>query len=203
MKRKTFICIFLALVILPTSLFAAPRFVGYEKGSYKISIRIPFDLPVAYWLQGDNTLTNHWSIWDEIGYKNNVEFGIEIGYEYFMNSKLSLGGLVGYHFSYMRSNSLISRVPFTFRLSYYPYSSKNFDIPIILGIGGAYENTKGYSMATMYLALETGFSWYWNDNWGVGIRTGLHLVPEFLSGHSDQTNLTFFVPIVAEVTFRR
>lgn len=204
MKRKILTCIFLFVVILPSSLFAARRFAGYEKGSYKISIRIPFELPVAYWVKGNETTgLNNWYVWNQIGYNNNIEFGIEIGYEYFMNSKLSLGGLIGYHFSYMRSNSLISRVPFAFRMSYYPYTDNNFDIPIILGVGGAYENTKGYSMVTMHLSLETGFSWYWNDNWGVGLRTGLHLIPEFLSGRPDQTNLTFFIPIVAEVTFRR
>lgn len=193
------------LVLVPISLFAARRFEGYESGNYKISIRIPFELPVGYFAEkgfGDNNST-HWAGWGDIGYKNNLEYALEIEYEHFMNDFLSLGGRLGYHFAYMRSDKIVSRVPFIFNVGFYPFHTSNLEIPIMLGVGGSYLNARGYSMATMFLSVETGLSWYWSDNWGIGIRTGVHMIPEFKAGSNADSSMTFFVPITAQITFRR
>lgn len=202
---KKFILVSLILITIPLSLFAARRFEGYESGNYKISIRIPFELPVGYWVRngfGQNENT-HWAGWGDIGYKNNLEFALEIDYDHFMNNYLSLGGRLGYHFAYARNDKIISRVPFLFNVGFYPFQTSNLEIPIKLGIGGAYLNSRGYSMATMYLSVETGLSFYWNDNWGIGVRSGVHMVPEFKSGSNSNASVTFFVPIALELTFRR
>ena len=202
---KKFIIVFLILMlIIPSSLFAAKRFEGYESGNYKISIRIPFELPVAYYNQnGFDDPLSHWATWSELGYKNNLEFALEIDYEHFMTEKISIGGRLGYHFAYTRGDKIISRVPLLFNVGFYPYSTANIEVPVTLGVGLAYMNLRGYSMATMFLAAETGFSWYWSDNWGIGLRTGFHIVPEVKSGANANNSVTFFVPITAQLTFRR
>lgn len=204
MRKSYLVALILVLVFLPSNLFARRTFQGYEEGNYKISLRLPFNLPVMYYRQGelDEGKNNHWAFWDEIGYQNNLEYALEVGYDYFLNSSISVGGLLGYHFAYDRSSALISRVPFLFRFGYYPLQGQ-FEVPIILGVGGAYMNVKGYSSASLYLSFETGFSWFWNDNWGIGVRTGMHFVPEFKAGRMEDTNVTFFVPIALEVNFRR
>lgn len=206
-KMKKFRCVIIIaslFFLVPCSLFARRSFTGYDEGNYKISLRLPFNLPVAYYRQGelDEGKNNHWAVWDEIGYKNHLEYALEVGYDYFINSSISLGGLVGYHFAYTRSGDLLSRVPFLFRFGYYPLQGQ-FEVPIILGVGGAYMNLKGYSTASIYLSIETGFSWFWSDNWGIGVRTGMHFIPEFKAGRKEDTNVTFFVPIALEINFRR
>lgn len=203
-KFKCVIGLLVLFTLFPTSLFARRNFTGYDEGNYKISLRLPFNLPVLYYKEGELTpgMNDHLAVWDEIGYLNNLEYALEVGYDYFLNSSISVGGLLGYHFSYMRSGDLVSRVPFLFRFGYYPLQGQ-FEVPIILGVGGAYMNVKGYSSASLYLSIETGFSWFWNDNWGIGVRTGMHFVPEFKAGRKEDTNVTFFVPIALEVNFRR
>lgn len=201
--KKVSVILLLLSCLLPLPAFSR-TFTEYEEGSYIISLRIPFDLPVAYWKEGGfgEQSNTHTAGWGQLGYKNNVEFALEVGYEYFIHSKISLGGMIGYHFAYMLSNELISRVPFVFKVGYYPLQGK-FEIPIVLGVGGAYMTTKGYSIVTMYLSFETGLTFYWNDNWGIGFRTGMHIVPEFKSSKPEENNFTFFVPVVLQVSFRR
>lgn len=201
MKKSAIVLIILVL-LSPLSLFATRKFTNYDVGNFKISIRIPFDLSVGYYHQGAFGNNEHWAGWNSMGYKNNVEYGIELDYEYFVHSKVSLGGTLGYHFAYTLSDSVVSRVPLMFKVGYYPLQG-DFEIPLVLGIGGAYLNTKGYSMVTLYLSFETGLTWFWNDNWGIGVRSGLHLIPEFRAGKPDESNLTFFVPVAVQVTFRK
>lgn len=196
--------IILILTIIPLSVFSS-NFNGYQKDNYLITLRVPFNLPVALWNAkniGTETSPSHWRYWSEMGYRNNVEYGVEVGYDHFLNSKMSLGGLLGYHFAYDRGDNIISKVPFLVRFGYYPLQGR-FEIPLIVGIGGMYLGWKSYSTATLYLQFETGFSFYFTDSWSVGFRTGINIVPEFKSGNSGESNVSFFVPVVLQFTFRR
>lgn len=130
-----------------------------------------------------------------------------IRYQGFLNSTLALGGELGYLFAYDIGQELFTSVPFQAKLTYIPLQG-TFEIPLSIGLGFAY-NSYNSQVDTSFLSLiataEAGFSWYFREDWGITLGTGLQLIPELYGASHvshDHTTIAGFMPITLSVTYR-
>lgn len=130
-----------------------------------------------------------------------------IRYQGFLNSTMALGGELGYLFAYDKGDELFTSVPFQAKLTYIPLQG-TIEIPLSIGLGFSYNSYSGGeapSFLSMLATLEAGVSWYFKDDWGITLGTGLQLIPEIYGSnhpYSDHTTLAGFMPITLSVTYR-
>lgn len=203
MRKRHFAAAFLVLaafVALPLSSATV-----YDNGSQRFTITAGPEFPISI------------SLFDEGG-RNYVGMGDgdaktklslggygSIAYQIFMNRYVAIGGEIGYAFNYVVNDNLLTNVPIQFKLSVIPLQGR-FEIPLSFGIGFSYLSlSSGSATLPLFASFETGFDFYFNDNWGVGIHSGIWVVGEFYLQKVkwSQNAISTFVPVTLAVTYRQ
>jgi hypothetical protein len=127
-----------------------------------------------------------------------------MGFEAFLNRRVSLGFELGFTFSYAKDDTLYTAVPFLGNLSYYALQG-DIDIPLTLGVGVIYNSYGKQSyLSPFFLKPEIGVIWNFNDNWGLGVDTSYWFVPEIYTGdNSHKTALYNAVSAKLSLQYRQ
>lgn len=194
----------LLLVVISASLFAQDEVTvqsrQYSLGSKMFTFRVGPVLPAFLFrpnLEEGEPLLSFFDTRFKVGGYGSIR------YQGFVNSYLALGGELGYHFANDR-NQLFTSVPFQVKLTYIPLQGV-FEIPLSVGFGFAYNSYGSASYFSMLASAEVGFSWYFKEEWGLTIGTGLQLIPEIYGKDSpnyQHTTLAGFMPITISITYR-
>ncbi len=195
--RKTILAVLLFLIAV--SAFSATY---YDNGSQRFTITAGPTIPLT--LTTDNKTLVGMGI---DGTKMNLGGYASIAYQIFLTDYVAIGGEIGYDFNYTVDNtSLFTAVPMLFKATIFPLQTGRIDMPISLGIGASYLSLSGTgSHLTPFVNAEIGLDYYFNDNWGLGVKSGIWLVPE-LFAKSDEykyTSLATFIPVTLAVTYRQ
>lgn len=202
MKKITkLFCLALVLIVLATSqTFGA---TWYDNGSQRFTITAGPTMPISLTLLSNGDTYTGWDEGDT-GLTPVGGFG-SLTYQMFLNPYVAIGGEIGYAFNYRINDSLLTNVPMQFKLTVVPLQG-TVEIPLSLGLGFSYMSVSdGGAYIPFFLSFETGLDWYFTDNWGVGIKSGIWVIPElyFESNRSHQNTLLTVVPITLSVTYRQ
>jgi len=209
--KKILIVLLLCMAIIPSMAFAEDTvrtpYREYAMGSQMFTFRAGPVIPAFFyrpWLdlsEGDRFVAFPDAMHMKVGGYGSIR------YQGFLNSTLALGGELGYYFAYDIGDDLFTSVPFQAKLTYIPLQG-TFEIPLSVGLGLAYNSYSAGekpSFLSLLATAEAGFSWYFKDDWGITLSTGLQLIPEILGpNHPYTTHTTFagFMPITLSVTYR-
>jgi len=195
---KKFFLLCLIALLLPLTLYAADY---YDAGSQQFSFRLGTNVPTFVHFFDDNTTLT-------VPGEGNTGMKMggygSISYQMFNSPKTAIGGEIGYSFNYSANKKIFSAVPFFAKYSYFPLQG-TFDIPLSVGLGGAYIKYDTGSLMTLYANFEVGAIWFPGENWGFGISTGMWLIPElnYEDNLKADNALAGFIPITLSVTYRQ
>lgn len=204
-KTATFILIFFLLTsfVFAQDSSATTKTHQYSKGNQMFTFRAGVVVPTFFYRPYDE---DPFLAFPKQMHMKLGGYG-SIRYQGFLNSYLALGGELGYYFGFDLGNDLFTTVPIQAKLTYIPLQG-TFEIPLSVGLGVAYNSYSAEekpSYMSFYSSLEAGFSWYFKDDWGLTISSGLQLIPEvYLKNHPhyQHTTLAAFMPITLSVTYR-
>lgn len=208
MKIRKLLAVMLFSLLVPTCAFA--ELAQYRVGSMIFGFKAGTSMPAFdyFWDSESNTDYDFYWLWGgEAGdHRTKLKWGgyFSLEFERFINSKLSLGGELGYDFNYVIDDQLYTSIPVFFKVTYYPVSGR-IDIPLMLGIGTTYERYGDEkSLLTPFLIVETGITVYPWEKWGFGVQSGLMLTPEFnyQDEYKHDNNILGMVPITVSVQYR-
>lgn len=191
--------IILALLLGATSIGAAAPF--YDKGNQLFSFKVGTTFPTFTYFFDLKEL-NVGLGEDKTGMLVGGYGGIS--YQVFNTPYTAIGGEIGYNFNFAVDNELFTAVPFYAKYTYLPLQG-SWDIPISTGLGFAYIKYKDAQLMSLYTNIETGFTWYPGEHWGIGVTTGLWLIPEFNYNETLKKDnaLAGFIPLTVSVTYRQ
>lgn len=208
--KKFLIISLLCMVVLPAIAFAADEAPvtnrEYEMGSQMFTFRAGPVIPAFFYRPFADAGDDQFLAFPEAMHMQVGGYG-SIRYQGFLNSVLALGGELGYFFAYDRGSELFTSVPFQAKLTYIPLQG-TFEIPLSIGLGFAYNSysvEENPSFLSLLATAEAGFSWYFKQDWGITLSTGLQLIPEiYPSNHPypEHTTLAGFMPITLSVSYR-
>lgn len=184
-------------LVFATGLFASPY---YDTGSQIFSITAGPTVPLTFTsFKDDITQIGP----GENGTHTTVGGYGSIAYQVFTNPYLALGGELGYQFNYALDSKIFTSVPMHFKMTVFPLQGK-FELPIGLGLGMNYISYNGMSKLCMSAAMDLGFRFYFTEEWGMGIHSGISVIPEIYltSDKKDFSALATFVPITLSVAYR-
>ncbi len=191
------IIIFL-LVLLTLFSLGAENY--YETGSQVFMINVGADLPLTNSYRSDD---GSWKTGVWIG-ENGTHFKVggygSLDYEVFINQKFSMGGEIGYLFNRCSDDKLFTEVPLLFKLSYVPLQGK-FELPISLGVGFNYLSYNSKSMFALSSSLTIGPRFFFTDNWGVGIKSGINATFELYT-KTAKNGIHTSIPCLLYVSYR-
>ena len=196
MKRKSSLIIL--LILIPLLALSAEDF--YDTSSQVFTITAGVDLPFtnSYKKDDGSFTTGLW--WGEEGTHFNIGGYGSIDYEVFLNSKISIGGEIGYQFNRCTNERLFTQVPLLFRATYVPLQGR-FELPFSLGVGFNYLSFNDKSMFTMCFSLNVGCRFFFTDHWGIGLKSGINFVPELYT-KSEKNGLHTSIPCLLYVAYR-
>lgn len=195
--KKIFLLCLIAL-LLPLALYSVDF---YDTGSQQFSFRLGTNVPLF-----ENFYNmNEWRVGPGEGNTGMSMGGYgSISYQMFNSPKTAIGGEIGYNFNFSAEKKFFSAVPFFAKYSYFPLQG-TFDLPLSVGLGGAYIKYDTGSLMTLYTNLEIGAIWFPGENWGFGITTGLWLIPElnYKEELKQYNALLGIIPITLSITYRQ
>ena len=195
---KKFLLLLSLSFLIPLSLYSANT---YDKGSQMFSFKVGTTIPTFTYFFADDTVVvgpGEGNTGAKVGGYGGISFQL------FNTPTTAVGGEIGYNFNFSQANILFTAVPFYAKYSYVPVQG-TWDLPISVGLGGAYIKYNDASMMTLYANMEVGLTWYPGDNWGFGLNTGIWLIPEFNYNEELQQDnaLAGFIPITLSITYRQ
>ena len=195
---KKFFLLLLIALLLPLTLYSVDF---YDAGSQQFAFKLGTNVPTFMHFFDDNTTL----FGPGEGNTGMMMGGYgAISYQMFNSPKTAIGGEIGYNFNFAANEEFFSAVPFFARYSYFPLQG-TVDIPLSVGLGGAYIKYMTGSLMTLYMNFEVGAIWFPGENWGFGITTGMWLIPElnYEDNLKPDNALTGFIPITLSVTYRQ
>lgn len=196
MKKFSLLC--LIALLLPLTLYSVDF---YEAGSQQFSFRLGTNVPTFVHFFDDNTTV----VGPGEGNTRMKMGGYgSISYQMFNSPKTAIGGEIGYNFNFSAEEEFFSAVPFFAKYSYFPLQG-TLDLPLSVGLGGAYIKYKTGSLMALYTNFEVSAIWFPGENWGFGISTGMWLIPElnYEPNLKEDNALAGFIPITLSVTYRQ
>jgi hypothetical protein len=116
-----------------------------------------------------------------------------LGYMYFLNSNFALGGDISFEFNSTIGEKMFTLVPIMVKFMYQPTFGK-FEIPIIFGIGGVFENYLDRTYFGFGIKPEVAVLYRINASWSLGVNGGCFILPQTYS--DKQYN---YVGVIADV----
>ena len=193
MKSKC-LSVLIMLMVICSSAFAETY---YESGSQIFSINAGVEVPLTLTNFGNGNTTvgpgegdTHLSV-GGIG---------SIDYQVFFNPYLAVGGELGYQFNFALDGNLFTSVPIHLKLTYVPLQGR-FEIPISLGLGANYISYDSMSKICLSASFDVGFRYFFSDEWGLGLKTGISIIPELYTDSSKNSLITQ-IPAILSVSYR-
>lgn len=208
MKKRFLSLLVVAFVLFSTqALFAEDTY--YEKGDTKFSFTTGVTVPL--YLHFWESTSDHEDQWNFFSDTNIYTGGYgAISFEKFYSSKISIGGEFGYSFNYDEGSDLYYNIPLMAKVLYYPIQSVKYDGYLFGDLGITYnhytdENSdSSQGLLSPYISMGVGGTYYFNENWGLGMETGVTFIPQ-ISIYDDTAddNGTFAtIPIMLKVSYR-
>ena len=173
----------------------------YDSGSQMFSINAGAVVPLS--LTNFETNKTTWGPGEDGTHMSIGGIGA-ISYQVFLNSAFALGGEIGYQFNFAMDNEVFSSVPILLKMTFMPVQG-NIDVPISFGVGFNYLSYDSYSKFTFMANMEIGARYFFNDNWGLGIHSGISFIPEPYINEKDNVNkssILTVIPATLSVTYR-
>ena len=101
-----------------------------------------------------------------------------LGYQRFIVSGLTLGGDVSFGYSQTLGKNVFYFVPILFRAGW-QFSAGQFEFPLSIGIGGAFENYLNSSYFGLALHPDTAAFFRYDSSWSFGLHAGLYILPQW------------------------
>lgn len=128
-----------------------------------------------------------------------------LAYQGFLNESFALGGQIQYVFNYSVGGKILTTVPLTAKLTYLPVQTGSFDLGISLNLGGAFiRYNEGKDFVPFASATITP-SYYFSDNWGLGVESGLMVTLENYGKNNEKHNqsaFAAFMPVTLVLSYR-
>lgn len=100
-----------------------------------------------------------------------------IGYTRFINSVFALGGDISFAYSTTVGKNVFTYVPILFKVMYQP-TIHQFEFPLTLGLGFAFENYNADTYFGFVAKPEVGAFYRFSPSWSFGLSTGITLMPQ-------------------------
>lgn len=196
--KKTLELFLLLLILCTATVMAVPY---YENGSQIFTISAGTNIPLYAQSYDKSSLEKIEGLGPgEKGTNFTVGGYGSIDYEVFLHPYIAIGGELGYQFNFVTSKKVFSQVPILFKVSFVPLQG-DIEIPISLGVGMNYMSYDGKSQICLMGELNVGVRYFFTDEWGLGINSGITFTPELYSDRSKNGMITF-VPINLAVSYR-
>lgn len=102
-----------------------------------------------------------------------------IGYHYFLTNKFAIGADAGFGFNATIGKHMFHYIPVTVTATYQP-SIGNFEFPLTLGIGGAWEAYNGYTyFPGLVIKPQVGVHYRPLQSWSFGGELSYMFLPQF------------------------
>ncbi|MDD4010868.1 MAG: hypothetical protein PHI83_01850 [Sphaerochaetaceae bacterium] len=197
MKKKILLCLLLALL----SAMAFAQSPYYEIGDQVFNVEAGTQIPAFLWFpyaSQDSFL---------VGSQTRMSVGGwgSISYSAFSTPYISLGGELGYGFSFSNAGLIFATVPISLRATYIPIQNGTFDLAITANVGGAFNSYDSDMFFGPFASLSVCPSYYFDKNWGIGLKAGMSLTGEFYTASSSRQQYTAacaLVPISFSLSYR-
>jgi hypothetical protein len=204
MKRKLLLLL-AALVLFSGSLFADEKF--YQQGDTIFSFNVGPTIPAFIHRWSDGTF----KVGPYTGSEDEEDTGLSVGgigsinFDYFNTDETSVGFEIGYNFNYDRSNTIYTNVPIAVLYKYYPIQNGKWDVPLTLGAGLSFNGYDGDVLLSLYGEAKAGLTYYFNQNWGLGVNAGLTFIPQinYSSDKWADNGLISYAPITLSLSYRK
>lgn len=186
----------LLMILIGCSLFAASY---YDNGSQRFTISAGISEPLSITRFADNETRTFSDTKLSLGGYGSICYQINV------HPQIALGCEIGYMFNFVVDGKLVTNVPMIFKATWLPVQG-TVDIPISLGAGFSYLSlSDGGSYLPFYFSAEIGLQYYFTENWGLGINSGIWVIPEiyYSSAASSKNALATFIPATLAVTYRQ
>lgn len=200
MKHK-FLCLVAILALFSTSIFASDTF--YQKGDQKVTFNVGPSIPdfIYFFTTTDTSHTSNWygglDVLDIGGYGS-------VNFDFFYNETSSLGIEVGYDFHYDNGDVLYSNVPILATHTYTPIQNGTWDFSITNGLGISFNTRDDQTLASLITTLKLNTTYYFDQNWGVGLSGGFYAVPQinYTSDLTEDNGILAYSPATISLTYR-
>lgn len=200
MKRKI-ICFVAILALISTSVFAQDTF--YKKGDQKVTFNVGPSIPDFIYFFNTTPTSHPQNFYPGLDVLKIGGYG-SVNFDFFYNDTSTLGLEVGYDFHYDKGNVLYSNVPILFNHTYTPIQSGKWDVSLSTGLGLSFNTRDNQTLATLITSLKLNTSYFFNQNWGLGLTSGINAVPHFnyTSELSEDNGIIAYSPVTISLTFR-
>lgn len=198
--RKTIVSILLLLLVFSSAgVFAADY---YDKGNTFFTVKAGVTVPgFAKFLNNSEYGTK--SLPDKMHTKIGG-YG-SLSYQVFTNSKVAVGGELGYGFNYTQSDKILTTVPMTAKFSFIPVQTGKFDLAINSTVGLTYNRYNDTKFMMPYASVTCCPSIYIGESWGLGLDAGMWFNAELHSKSNlkNDNAIVGFLPITFALTYRK
>ncbi|MCQ2411753.1 MAG: hypothetical protein MJ057_02245 [Sphaerochaetaceae bacterium] len=197
--RKAFMAMLVLAVLVSGSVFA--RSTYYATGDQVFSFRGGVDFPAFISFVNDSdrgTVTFADTHMKLGGYAS-------ISYQGYISEYFALGGELGYAFNYSQSSLLLTTVPITAKLTYYPIQKRKFDLAASLNLGVSFVRYNGGKYITPYAQATIQPTFFFTESWGIGIESGLMASAELYGKNNNKyksSAICGLLPVALTVAYR-
>ena len=197
--KRAILTILILVMLAAVPVFA--RSTYYFPGDQVFSIRAGVNVPAFFSFYNNPERPNQY-LWN-----THLKLGgfASIAYQGYISETFALGGELSYAFNYSRSNLLLTTGPITAKLTYVPVQTGRFDIAMSLNIGGAFIRYNEGKFFAPYASIALAPSFFFTENWGLGIEGGLMLTAEFYTKNSNKHIASAFaglMPVTLVLSYR-
>ena len=128
-----------------------------------------------------------------------------LSYQGFISEYMAIGGELTYVFNYSNSNQLLTTVPIAAKLTYLPVQTGKFDFAFSLNLGGAFIRYNEGKYFAPFASVTATPSFFFTENWGLGVETGLMVTSEFYGKNSNKSMASAFcglMPVTLVLSYR-
>ena len=96
-------------------------------------------------------------------------------------------------------------MPITAKFTYVPVQTGKFDIALSLNLGGAFIRYNEGKYFAPFASLTLTPSFFFTENWGLGVETGLMVTSEFYGKNSNKNLASAFcglMPVTLTLSYR-
>lgn len=106
-----------------------------------------------------------------------------LGYMRFLNSNLAVGGDASFAYMTTIGKNVFTCIPLMAKVMY-QFTVGKFEIPLTLGIGGAFQNYLGDTYFGLIIKPEVGTFFRYSPSWSFGANVGWNLMPQWTKDSS-------------------
>lgn len=185
----------LLVLILVFFTSAIPLFANtyYEKGNTFFSIKVGVGFPTSVSFPKDSAAKPA---------VDNIKLGGfgSLAYQACIDSNIAVGGEIGYCFNKIIDNSIFTQVPISAKVTYIPLQTGKFDLYVTANLGLEFIKDKGIGNTAAFASIALNPTFYFNDNWGVGLNAAYSIGYEF---KDTQSALFGQLPLSLSVSYRK